>query len=76
MKQKQLILAGSLLFLLSSCGNPEGAPSASDNAATEQSVGQSGVVDSQSQPNIVQVANSSKDHPGGCSESSGTGRCP
>ena len=34
----------------------------SDAASTEQSVGQSGVVDETSAPNIVQVASGSKDH--------------
>lgn len=64
MKQKHLVLAGSLFILLSSCGNPGDtqAISGTDGSNVEQSVGQSGVVDSLSKPNIVQVANSSNDH--------------
>ena len=55
-----LFAAGTLLF--ANCGS-EQAPAADEtNAATEPAVGQSGVVDETSSPNIVQVAVGSKDH--------------
>jgi len=64
MKPKQLILAGSLSMLLSACGNSGDTKTTAGaaNSAIEQPVGQSGVVDSLSKPNIVQIAGGSPDH--------------
>lgn len=58
---KPLMMA--CLFAAMSCNQTKQAePEATDNSNTEQSVGQEGVVDDISNPNIVQVAVKSKDH--------------
>ncbi len=55
-----LFLSGALLF--SNC-NSETAPATEESSTSEEpAVGQSGVVDETSSPNIVQVAVGSKDH--------------
>jgi len=63
---KRIILSISALSLLifTSCssGNENQVEATSTSDATEQAVGQSGVKDDVSNPNIVQVAVSSKDH--------------
>lgn len=56
-----LVLAGSLLVL--SCKqNNETPQAATPENGVDLSVGQEGVVDESSNPNIVQVASGSKDH--------------
>lgn len=56
-----LVLTGSLLVL--SCKqNNEAPPAATTENGVDLSVGQEGVVDESSNPNIVQVASGSKDH--------------
>ena len=65
MKTLPLILSGFTLMLFAACSQaPETTITTTDNTATEAtpSVGQSGVKDDVSNPNIVQVAVSSKDH--------------
>lgn len=61
MKKVVFLLCGSLLFAMSSCKQTEETATTSGDNAT-QSVGQSGVVDETSNPNIVQTAVGSKDH--------------
>jgi uncharacterized surface protein with fasciclin (FAS1) repeats len=63
---KRIILSISALSMLflSSCssGDEKQVEATTSASATEQAVGQSGVKDDVSNPNIVQVAASSKDH--------------
>ncbi len=66
MKQIQLIMAGLILIVVTSCSNSADVKStdSTTTTTTEHAVGagQSAVVDATSNPNIVQVASSSKDH--------------
>jgi len=55
-----LLLAGTLAVF--GCKKTEAAPEATEDTAATEAVGQSGVVDETSSPNIVQTAIGSKDH--------------
>lgn len=55
-----LLLAGTLAVF--GCKKSEATPEATEDATTTEAVGQSGVVDETSSPNIVQTAAGSKDH--------------
>lgn len=57
---KILLLAGTLAVF--GCKKSEATPEATEDATTTEAVGQSGVVDETSSPNIVQTAAGSKDH--------------
>src|SRR6218665_1621548 len=62
---KKSLIIFSAAFLLAACtGNETGntTVNSGNTSATEKSVGQSGVVDDVSNPNIVQVAAKSPDH--------------
>ncbi len=60
--KKILILLG-VVALLTSCGDHESKTTTAGNSSSDlKSVGQSGVVDDVSNPNIVQVAAKSADH--------------
>ena len=63
MKKSIYFLLASSFVLLSACkeNSPESQTETTDATQTE-SVGQSGVKDETSNPNIVQVASGSKDH--------------
>ncbi len=56
------ILLSACMLAWSSCGNYQSPTTESTNAETTVSVGQSGVQDDDSAPNVVKVAISSKDH--------------
>lgn len=63
MKNTLLLSLLSVTFLISSCNsNSNTTESTAKETTNEPSVGQSGVVDESSNPNIVQVAAGSKDH--------------
>jgi len=57
---KILLLAGTLAVF--GCKKSEATPEATEDTAATEAVGQSGVVDETSSPNIVQTAAGSKDH--------------
>lgn len=61
MKKKPLLLLLALMMAVAGCKKTAETEAPAGEAATE-SVGQSGVVDETSKPNIVQTAMSSKDH--------------
>ena len=56
------ILLSGCMLAWTSCGNNQSPTTESTNAETTVSVGQSGVQDDDSAPNVVKVAISSKDH--------------
>jgi uncharacterized surface protein with fasciclin (FAS1) repeats len=63
MKIRLTLVTISIGLILNSCNSTgETAPESTDNPAAEQVVGQSGVKDETSAPNIVQVASGSEDH--------------
>jgi uncharacterized surface protein with fasciclin (FAS1) repeats len=64
MKTLPIILSGLTMLVFAACSEAPEPGSATETTATEAtpSVGQSGVKDDVSNPNIVQVAVSSKDH--------------
>ncbi len=57
---KILLLAGTLAVF--GCKKSEATPEATEDTTATEAVGQSGVVDETSSPNIVQTAAGSKDH--------------
>ena len=63
MQKSALFLFLSLLFIVSTaCNQADSSTSAATTGTVQSSVGQSGVKDDISNPNVVQVAASSKDH--------------
>lgn len=60
-KSVRILLLASALVIFG-CKKSEATSEATEDPATTESVGQSGVVDETSSPNIVQTAVSSKDH--------------
>lgn len=56
------ILLSGCMLAWTSCGNNQSSTSESSSTETAVSVGQSGVQDDDSSPNVVKVAISSKDH--------------
>jgi uncharacterized surface protein with fasciclin (FAS1) repeats len=56
------ILLSGCMLAWTSCGNNQSSTTESSNTETAVSVGQSGVQDDDSSPNVVKVAISSKDH--------------
>ncbi|HJW29610.1 MAG TPA: fasciclin domain-containing protein [Saprospiraceae bacterium] len=57
-----IVVTGMVLLHISACKQEAATTTASAPAATSPSVGQSGVKDDISNPNVVQIAASSKDH--------------
>ena len=62
MKKSVTILLLASTLVIFGCKKSEATTEATDAATATESVGQSGVVDETSSPNIVQTAVSSKDH--------------
>ena len=56
------ILLSGCMLAWTSCGNNQSSTTVSSSTETAASVGQSGVQDDDSSPNVVKVAISSKDH--------------